>query len=179
MIDKNTKLSGKKIRFKLFIMALIMFGFGFALIPLYKKICEVTGINVLSIIEQQNNAQLNSQIDKTRLISVELDANVHGNFKFTPKVRHLNVHPGELNQVVYTVTNTSNKTIIAQAVPSYSPALAANFFNKLECFCFKQQTFKPYEAREMPVIFAINSKLPKKIDTITLSYAFFTINGLN
>ena len=157
-----------------------MFGFGFALIPFYKTICEITGINILSLSEQKNNPQVNlknTQVDKSRKITIELDANVHGGFKFEPQVRHVEINPGELKTVMYTVTNTNNENISAQAVPSYAPIQASQYFNKLECFCFKQQLFKPNEVRNMTVTFVISPNLPKQIDTITLSYTFFSIAG--
>jgi cytochrome c oxidase assembly protein subunit 11 len=176
-VEKNIN-PNKKIRIKLFIMTLVMFGFGFLLIPFYKKICEITGINILSVGEQKNNITKNTQVDKTRKISVILDSNVHGGFKFEPNIRHIDIYPGELYTVSYKVTNTNAKSLAAQAVPSYSPLQAAKYFNKLECFCFKQQQFKPNEVRDMPVVFVINADLPKNIQTITLSYTFFEIDGL-
>ena len=171
-----------KVRIKLLIMGLVMFGFGFALIPFYKTICEITGINILSLSEQKNNPKFdlkNTQVDNSRKISIELDANVHGGFKFEPQVRHIEVNPGEMKTVMYTVTNTNNESLTAQAVPSYAPIQASLYFNKLECFCFKQQVFKPYEKRDRPVAFVISPDLPKNINTITLSYPFFTIAGTN
>ncbi|MFM2344408.1 MAG: Cytochrome c oxidase assembly protein CtaG [Pseudomonadota bacterium] len=174
--------NNNKIRFKLLVMVLVMFGFGFALIPFYKTICEITGINILSLSEQKNNNQIdlkNTQVDKSRKISLELDANVHGGFKFEPQVRHLDVYAGEIHTVMYTVTNTNSESITAQAVPSYAPTQASLHFNKLECFCFKQQVFKPNEVRDMPVTFVISPKLPKNINTITLSYTFFSVAGTN
>jgi cytochrome c oxidase assembly protein subunit 11 len=192
MLNKTLNILNKqnfKLRFKLCVMGLSMFAFGFALIPFYKKICELTGVNILSLTEEKNKAgasifgvnklSKNTQIDTTRLLSIEFDANVHGGFKFTPKVNHLDIHPGALHTVIYTVTNTSAQTITAQAVPSYAPLQASIYFNKLECFCFKQQTFKPYESREMPVTFVIDAKIPKHINTLTLSYTFFSVAGLN
>ncbi len=170
-----------KIRIKLLVMVLAMFAFGFALIPFYKTICEITGINILSLSEQNNNQKIdlkNTQIDKSRKITIELDTNVHGGFKFEPQIRHLDVYPGEIKTVIYTVTNTNNQLITAQAVPSYAPMQASLYFNKLECFCFKQQVFKPNEVRNMPVVFVISPKLPKNISTITLSYTFFSIAGI-
>jgi len=175
--EKTKQPHNKKVRIKLLIMALVMFGFGFLLIPFYKTICEITGVNILSITEQVNQESKNTQVDKSRTVNIELDANVHGGFKFEPLIRNIDIHPGELINVMYRVTNINNKPLTAQAVPSYSPAQASKYFNKLECFCFKQQVFKPNESRDMPVAFVINSKLPKDIHTITLSYTFFTVAG--
>src|SRR5687767_10146414 len=109
--NKNNFNLNKKIRFKLIIMVIIMFAFGFALIPFYKTICEITGINILSITEQNNKKLQNTQIDNSRKVSIELDANVHGGFKFEPQVKHVEVYPGEIKQVIYKVTNISDKNI--------------------------------------------------------------------
>ncbi len=165
----------KHKRRKLLWMCFAMFLFGFALIPFYQAICELTGINILSRKEQKELK--NTQIDTSRTIDVEFDANTHAGFTFTPEVSHLKVHPGALTTVNYRVQNTHNKTISAQAIPSYAPAQAAQYFAKLECFCFKQQNFAAAQTRIMPVVFVIQPKLPKDIKTITLSYTFFEVNG--
>ena len=160
---------------KLLIIAVMMFGFGYALVPLYKKICEITGINVLSSKDGLADGIGNTQVDKTRLITVEFDANSHGPWRFRPTVASLQVHPGEMTQIVYEVVNTQARAVDAQAIPSYAPQQAAAFFKKVECFCFKQQTLQPNEAKQMPVVFFIDPKLPRDVTTITLSYTFFEI----
>jgi cytochrome c oxidase assembly protein subunit 11 len=161
---------------KLALVAVLMFGFGYSLVPLYKKICELTGINVLAVQETLNDVgPSNTQIDTTRTITVELDANTTGPWRFKPAVSSIQAHPGEMVQVVYEVVNTQARAMDAQAIPSYAPQEAAAHFKKMECFCFKQQTLAPNEARQMPVSFYIDPALPKNVKTITLSYTFFEV----
>ena len=160
---------------KLLVVAVLMFGFGYALIPLYKKICEITGINILTPKDVTVERVSNTQIDKTRTITIEFDANSQGPWRFRPTVNSLQVHPGEMAQVVYEVVNTQARSVDAQAIPSYAPQQAAAHFKKVECFCFKQQTLGPNEAKQMPVVFYIDPALPGDVKTITLSYTFFEI----
>nr|WP_329605326.1 cytochrome c oxidase assembly protein [Undibacterium fentianense] len=160
---------------KLLVIAVVMFGFGYALIPIYKQICEITGVNILTPKDISADAVVNSQVDKSRLVTVEFDANTQGPWRFRPTVSSLQVHPGEMAQVIYEVVNKQSYKMDAQAIPSYAPQQAAPFFKKMECFCFKQQTLEANEARQMPVSFFIDPALPKEVKTITLSYTFFEV----
>ena len=172
---------------KLVVVAAGMFAFGYALIPIYKHICEMTGINILSLSERQvpgNGAAgkqaglpANSQVDLSRTITVEFDANVRGPWEFKPAQRSLQVHPGELATVMYEFQNVQNRRMAAQAIPSYAPHQAAPHFNKLECFCFNQYTLDAGEKKQWPVVFVIDPKLSKDVNTITLSYTFFEVGG--
>ena len=168
---------------KLVVVAVLMFGFGYALVPLYKSICEALGINVLSLSERQVSGVgkpangSNTQVDRSRTITIEFDANARGPFDFKPAQRSLEVHPGELTTVMYEFRNTQNRTLAAQAIPSYAPKQATAHFNKLECFCFNEYTLAPGESRQWPVAFVIDPKLPKDVHTITLSYTFFEVKG--
>ncbi|MFC3108503.1 cytochrome c oxidase assembly protein [Undibacterium arcticum] len=162
---------------KLLLIAVLMFGFGYALVPMYKKICEITGVNVLTPKDVTVDSTVNTQIDKSRTITVEFDANAQGPWRFRPTVSSVQVHPGEMAQVVYEVVNKQARSINAQAIPSYAPQQATEFFKKVECFCFKQQTLGPNEAKQMPVVFYIDPALPKNVKTITLSYTFFEVDG--
>lgn len=162
---------------KLVVIAVLMFGFGYALVPVYKQICELTGVNILTPRDAKVDGIANTQVDTSRTITVEFDANAQGPWRFRPTVSSLKVHPGEMTQVVYEVVNTQARTIDAQAIPSYAPQQAAAHFKKLECFCFKQQTLGPNEAKQMPVVFYIDPALPKDVKTITLSYTFFEVGG--
>jgi cytochrome c oxidase assembly protein subunit 11 len=162
---------------KLLVIAVMMFGFGYALIPVYKQLCEVMGINVLTQPDGTVSRDPNTQIDKTRTITVELDGNSQGPWRFRPTTRSIDVHPGELATVTYEVVNTQARTVQAQAIPSYAPQSATPHFKKVECFCFKQQTLKANEARQMPVVFFIDPALPREVKTITLSYTFFEVAG--
>ena len=160
---------------KLLVIAVAMFGFGYALIPLYKQICELTGVNILTPKEINLKEVSNSQVDMSREVTLEFDANTQGPWRFRPVVSSIKVHPGEMAQVVYEVVNKQAYKMDAQAIPSYAPQQAAAYFKKMECFCFKQQTLAANEARQMPVTFYIDPALPKEIKIITLSYTFFEV----
>jgi cytochrome c oxidase assembly protein subunit 11 len=165
---------------KLLMLAILMFGFGFALVPLYNKICEVTGINVLTAKERLNYEEAkrfaeNTQVDVNRLISVEFDANAHGSWTFKPKKNVLEAHPGEVLTIVYEITNNLDRVVAGQAIPSYAPKQSASYFKKLQCFCFEQQTLQPGETMEFPVVFVVDPELPDGIRNITLSYTFFEV----
>lgn len=166
---------------KLALVTGLMFAFGYALVPLYKAICEMTGLNVLALNEQvvsgTKPAAQNTQIDTSRTITVEFDANSRGPWDFKPAQRSLQVHPGELTTVMYEFQNIQNRRISAQAIPSYAPQQAAAHFNKVECFCFTQYTLEPGEKKSWPVAFVIDPKLSKDVKTITLSYTFFEVGG--
>lgn len=170
---------------KLGVIALAMFGFGYALVPMYRTICDALGINVLSVSERVTSAGLasagarkaNTQIDTSRTITIEFDANSRGPWDFKPAVNSLRVHPGEMATVMYEFRNRQDRTMAAQAIPSYAPMQASAHFNKLECFCFNEYTLKPGERKEWPVVFYVDPKLPKDVTTITLSYTFFEVAG--
>ena len=166
---------------KLTVVTAVMFGFGYAMVPMYKHICEALGINVLSLTEQQvpgaAGRARNTQVDLTRTITVEFDANARGPWDFKPEMRTVRVHPGEVTTVVYEFHNRQSRTMAAQAIPSYAPKQATAHFNKLECFCFTEHTLAPGETKRWPVVFVIDPKLPKDVQTITLSYTFFEVGG--
>jgi cytochrome c oxidase assembly protein subunit 11 len=168
---------------KLAIVALLMFGFGYALVPMYKAICSALGINVLSLSERltsegaRGRSLANGQVDTSRTITIEFDANARGPWDFKPEKRSVDVHPGEMTTVMYEFRNVQNRTMAAQAIPSYAPQQAMPYFNKLECFCFSEYTLAPGESKRWPVVFVIDPKLPKDVRTITLSYTFFEVGG--
>ena len=159
---------------RLGVIAIGMFGFGFLLVPFYEQICRVTGLRDID----RADTVVNTQIVTDRTIRLELDSNVrHLPWTFRSLEAYVDIHPGELRQVVYEVTNNTNRTITGQAIPSYGPQHAAPYFKKLECFCFAKQTLKPGETRQMPVVFVIDPKAPADLGTITLSYTFFEVEG--
>ena len=167
---------------KLAVVTVLMFGFGYALVPIYKSICTALGLNVLSLseLDMQGGSRANyksTQVDLSRTITIEFDANAHGPWEFKPAMRSVNVHPGELTTVMYEFRNVQNRTMAAQAIPSYAPMQAMPYFNKLECFCFNEYTLKPGESKQWPVVFVIDPKLSKDVKTITLSYTFFEVGG--
>lgn len=177
--QEETNRRNTKTRLKLGVIALGMVGFGYALVPLYKAICEVTGINVLAAQEwqRQDTKPSNTQVDYSRKVTVELDANVQGIWAFKPEKRYVEVHPGEIVTVNYELKNRQSRAVAGQAIPSYAPLQASLYFNKLECFCFQQQVLKAGEEKTFPVVFTIDGKLPKNVSTITLSYTFFEVGG--
>jgi cytochrome c oxidase assembly protein subunit 11 len=166
---------------KLAVVVMAMFAFGYALVPIYRSICEALGINVLSKAERVavgfDGKSLNTQVDRSRTITVEFDANARGPWDFKPALRSLVVHPGEMATVMYEFRNKQDRAMAAQAIPSYAPKQATAHFNKLECFCFNEYTLAPGESRQWPVVFVIDPKLPKDVTTITLSYTFFEVQG--
>jgi len=169
-------IANRRLMKKLLVVAAMMFGFGFALVPFYEKICEVTGIR--NVFQPDAVAAQNTQIDASRRVSVEFDSNTQRlAWTFRPLQPGVTVHPGEVTQVEYEVRNTLDRPVTGQAVPSYGPREAALYFRKMECFCFQQQTLRPGEVRRMPVVFVIDPKLPPEVNTITLSYTFFEVNG--
>jgi cytochrome c oxidase assembly protein subunit 11 len=180
LLTDNRRLLGK-----LLVVAGVMFGFGYALVPMYRAICDALGINVLTLSEQRaatgswtgRKAVANTQVDLSRTITVEFDANSRGPWDFKPAQRSLQVHPGEIVTVMYEFRNRQNRTMAAQAIPSYAPMQASAHFNKLECFCFNEYTLAPGESKRWPVVFVIDAKLPKDVNTITLSYTFFEVGG--
>jgi len=176
--DNDTRLRLNRSTFtKLVVVAVAMFGFGYALVPVYRQICEVLGVNVLTQQDGTVERPANTQVDLTRTITIELDGNAQGPWRFRPTQRSIEVHPGELATVVYEVVNTQGRAVKAQAIPSYAPQSATPHFKKVECFCFREQVMKPNEARQMPVVFFIDPALPKEVKNITLSYTFFEIAG--
>lgn len=169
---------------KLLVVAFAMAGFGYALVPIYNTICSALGINVLSLTDADVQSgktaadyAKNSQVDTSRSITIEFDANSAGPWEFHPEKRSIQVHPGEVTTVMYEFRNVQNRTMAAQAIPSYAPMQAMPYFNKLECFCFNQYTLKPGESKRWPVVFVIDPKLSKDVKTITLSYTFFEVGG--
>jgi cytochrome c oxidase assembly protein subunit 11 len=173
---KTVFATNRRLLLKLVVIAVGMFGFGFALVPFYKQICEAAGIN--NILQPDDVA--NTQVDTTRTVIIEFDANTHDlPWRFRPLQSSLTVHPGEMAQIAYEVVNTRDRPVTGQAVPSYGPQIAGSYFRKMECFCFKQQTLQPGEKREMPVVFVVDPALPREVGTITLSYTFFQIEGAN
>jgi cytochrome c oxidase assembly protein subunit 11 len=159
---------------KLGVIVVAMFGFGYALVPFYEKICEVTGLRNIAQADEVRN----TQVDTTRDVRVEFDSNVRKlPWQFRPLTPVIGVHPGEVRQVVFEVVNTTDRPLTGQAIPSYGPQNAAQYFRKLECFCFAKQTLQPGERRQMPVVFVIDTALPNDVATITLSYTFFEVEG--
>jgi cytochrome c oxidase assembly protein subunit 11 len=176
------KRDNRQMVLKLLVVAVLMFGFGYALVPIYRAICEALGINVLTVSERlaqgvPDAPRANTQVDRSRTITVEFDANSRGPWEFKPAQRSVDVHPGEMVTVMYEFRNVQNRVMAAQAIPSYAPKQSVAHFNKFECFCFNEYTLQPGESKQWPVVFVIDPKLPRDVRTITLSYTFFEVGG--
>jgi cytochrome c oxidase assembly protein subunit 11 len=172
----NKTAENRAVLVKLLVVTIGMFGFGYALVPIYKKICEITGIYE---IEKASSPLANTQVDDSRLVTMEFDANIRSDlpWQFRPLQAAIKVHPGQLVQVVYEVRNASTQPITGQAIPSYGPQVAGQYIRKLECFCFAKQNFAPGEVRQLPVTFVIDTALPAHLETVTLSYTFFKVEA--
>jgi cytochrome c oxidase assembly protein subunit 11 len=170
------KNNATKTAKKLGLVAVAMFGFGYLMVPIYNILCEVTGINGKTgrITQSQVNA---NDVDVDRFVTVEFDTNVNPNLPWTFKAVEFKqqVRPGEIAEAVFVVENESNKIVVGQAVPSVAPEQASLFFNKTECFCFTNQELAPGEKKDMIVRYVVDSDLPDKITTMTLSYTFFKV----
>ena len=153
-----------------------MFAFGFALVPLYSVVCDLTGFNGRSS-GMASAAEVVEQVDTSRLVTVEFLTTVNGGqpWRFAPEVERISVHPGQLYTVNFTAGNPHGEVALAQAVPSILPWNAAKYLQKTECFCFRQQSFAAGEQKQMPVRFMLDRDLPADIDTVTLSYTFFDL----
>ena len=166
--QKNSKLVGK-----LLLIVVGMFGFGYALVPIYEVFCDITGLN--GKVASEAIDKISYEVDESREITVEFITSLN---ETTPMIFHaetkkLKIHPGKYYTVNFFAENTSNKSMIAQAIPSVSPGPAAEFFKKTECFCFTEQTFRVHEGKTMPVRFVVDPELPERYKTITLAYTFF------
>ena len=167
----------KSTALKLSVIPILMFGFGFALVPLYDVFCEITGINgKTGRVEASTISSV--QVDTSRTIEIRFLANTNAGlpWSFEPVLKKMEVHPGKLYQAMYRVRSTSQQPTTGQAIPSVSPGLAAEHFNKTECFCFTQQELAGLEEREMPLQFIIDNAISENIEQITLSYTFFSVD---
>jgi cytochrome c oxidase assembly protein subunit 11 len=166
--QKNSKL----VR-KLVLIVVTMFGFGFALVPLYDVLCDITGLN--GKVSTEAVSDIVYPIDKSREITVEFMTGLNEStpLLFRSETKKMQVHPGQYYTVNFYAENLTDKTMVAQAIPSISPGLAAEYFKKTVCFCFTQQTFQARESKIMPVRFVVTPELPKQYKTITLAYTFF------
>jgi len=162
---------------KLAIIPLLMFGFGFALVPLYDVFCDITGLNGKTGRIEASEIDA-SQVDTSRTIEVRFLANTNTGlpWKFEPLVKMMEIHPGQVYEAVFRVRSASEQTTLGQAVPSVSPGLAAQHFNKTECFCFTQQELAGRETRDMPLRFVVGTGISEDIQQITLSYTFFSLD---
>lgn len=173
----SAKVQNTKVVKKLMLIVFGMFGFGFALIPLYDVFCDITGLNGKTSTEAVTyNVE---QVDTKRIVTVQFISRTAQGipWKFEPMMNEIKVHPGEMKLVKFYAKNESTRDIIGQAVPSVSPGLAAAYFQKIECFCFTQQPLKANEEVEMALQFYVDPELPEDISTLTLSYTLYDVTG--
>lgn len=177
---ENRRQANRRTLVKLSLVALAMFGFGYALVPLYDLLCDVTGLNGKT--GRTDTAQVQTQQpDLTRTVVVEFTGHASTGlpWEFRPLQKSMQVVPGKVMVAKYFARNSSGEVITGQAIPSVTPGKAATHFKKIECFCFTQQTLKPGEEKEMPVQFIVDTRLAPEVDRITLSYAFFNTDKVS
>jgi cytochrome c oxidase assembly protein subunit 11 len=167
----------KKLVTVLSIVVLLMFAFGFALVPIYNSLCKSLGIN--GKVLQSNVSSKNLKIATDREITVEFVATNNSGvlWKFYPLVPKIKIHPGEIARLAFYAENTTPHKMTVQAIPSITPGIAAKYLKKTECFCFTQQTLEAHEAMEMPLLFHVDPELPEYIKTLTLAYTLFDVTG--
>lgn len=176
MSTDATEANKRKLVSRLALLVVVMFGFGYAMVPLYDVFCEITGFNGRPADTAVSAAKA-GPVDTSRTVTVEFLANVNRqlSWKFKPEVRKIRVHPGEITTVNYYASNLADHPVTGRAVPSISPGLAAKHLHKTECFCFTEQILQAGETKKMPVIFFIDTKLPRDYSVVTLSYTFFDV----
>ncbi len=177
-MSNKLRRANRRMAGRLFLVTVAMFGFGYALIPLYDVFCDITGLNGKTRNQAVAASDLPGEIDTERLVTVEFIAStsVDAPWEFKPEVVRMQVHPGQFYQTSYMARNLTGQALTGHAVPSVAPGLAASHFHKIECFCFNQQDFGPGETKDMPIIFQIDPRLDKDVGTVTLSYTFFKAN---
>jgi len=174
VVSKSKIQDNMTVMKKLLIFSVVMFVFGYAMVPFYEKFCEVAGIN--NLLQPDTLVQEEMEVDEERWVTIEFDSNIRGlPWTFKPMERSVRIHPGETVEVMYEVTNNSDRAMSGQAIPSYSPQYLDKHLRKFECFCFTKQIVEPKEVKQMPVQFVIEPTLPKEIHTVTISYTFFEL----
>lgn len=159
-------------------MVLLMFGFGFAMVPLYNLLCQITGTQSIALrAEKDVNPVVTGEVDESRLVTVKFDTTVNPNlpWDFSAAASMMKVHPGQIYELNFIANNRSSSTITGQAIPSVAPWQATPYFSKLECFCFNQQTLEGNERTDMPLRFMVSTELPEEINSLTLSYSFMRL----
>ncbi|WP_263081399.1 cytochrome c oxidase assembly protein [Endozoicomonas sp. Mp262] len=174
-MDEPLEKQTRRTLIRLILIALGMFGFGFAMVPLYDVFCQVTGLNGKT--DPVPYQAKESSIDTSRTIKVQFVATKNGDMSwdFAPSISEINLHPGEVGKLVFFARNPGDRRIVGQAIPSVSPFQATNFLHKVECFCFTTQTLEAGEEKEMPLRVIVDQELPKHINKLTLSYTLFDV----
>lgn len=169
----------KRLLVLLTILVFGMFGFGFALVPIYNSMCKSLGINGKTTNQAVEYDASKVQVDKTRLVTVEFVAtnNAGVPWNFYPKINKIKVHPGDLAKLAFYAENKTDHKMTVQAIPSVTPGIAAKYVKKTECFCFTQQTLNGHEAMDMPLLFHLDPDLPEEVHTLTLAYTLFDVSN--
>jgi len=175
MNGQDLRLKNQKLLRRMLVVTVAMFGFGFAMVPIYNVFCEITGLNGKT--GTANAQTLNGKVDLSRTVTVEFVATLNETmpWEFRPTVTRMQVHPGAINATSFYARNTTKHVMVGQAIPSVTPGAAALHFSKTECFCFTRQRFEAGQGVDMPVRFVIDRELPKDIKTVTLAYTFFDV----
>ena len=173
MADATKARDNKRLTLKLLGFALGSFAFGFALVPLYDVLCDLTGFGNQKALAEAR--EVVGEPDDSRTIVVDFLAELPsvGNWEFRPTVASMEVHPGRLYETEFLARNLTGHDTVAQAVPNIVPGRAAGYFRKTECFCFTPQKFAANEQRPMTVRFVVDPALPRSVERITLSYVFY------
>ena len=177
MSDSALQQSNKRLLYRMAVVVVAMFGFGYLMVPIYNVFCDITGLNGKTGVV--NAAAVDGKVDESRTITVEFVANLNQTMQleFRPNVARMSVHPGAINTTSFYARNLTGKTMVGQAIPSVMPGKAAQHFNKTECFCFTQQRFAAGQGMDMTVKFVVDRDLPADVNTLTLSYTFFDITA--
>jgi cytochrome c oxidase assembly protein subunit 11 len=176
--DHENPGSKKRTVLLLSSLVVVMFGFGFAMVPLYSLFCQATGTQSVALRSEVDKVSLSqADIDETRWVTVKFDTTVHPDlpWDFSAKRNKIRVHPGKIYAVDFNAHNRSSDTVTGQAIPSIAPWQATAFFTKLECFCFHKQTLTGAQKAVMPLRFMVSPNLPEEINSLTLSYSFMRL----
>jgi cytochrome c oxidase assembly protein subunit 11 len=176
MTTSTVAEANRRLLRRLLYLAIGMFGFGFAMVPLYDVLCEYTGLNGKT--SGRAAAVTEVPVDAARTVTVEFVASINESapWNFAPQVTSMKVHPGEFYRTSFVARNLTGEKLVGQAIPSVTPGPAAQHFQKIECFCFSRQDFGPNESKDMPVVFRLDPGLSPEISRVTLSYTFFKID---
>lgn len=171
------KKNQSKLIFSLALVAIAMFAFGFALVPIYKSLCQSLGINGKPNTEALAYEESDAAVDEKREVLVQFVATNNAGipWDFYPKTQQIKIKPGKIAKLAFYAENKTDRKMIVQAIPSITPGIAAKYLKKTECFCFTQQSLNGHEAMDMPLLFHIDKELPKEIRTVTLSYTLFDV----
>ena len=172
----SNALATRRLVGRLLLLAVLMFGFGFALVPIYDLMCQAFGINGKIVTQVYQGQQA---VDESREVRVQFLATNTADmvWEFAPQADQLTVHPGASNQMLFVAYNPTSRPMTAQAIPSVAPSQAAAYLHKTECFCFTQQVLQPGERIEMPVRFIVDRELPADVHQLTLAYTLFDVTA--